>query len=103
MATWLLAVVAAQTAVGDLLYPMYLRRAKPALRVLAAGSRSAADVFDVKEHLAFFALVLTIGVFALTRTEPKPTALVRVLFGSAHGAIVIVAVLGLVVASLKTP
>ncbi len=103
VAGWLFAAVAAQTVVGALLYPVYLRRTKPVLRQLVAGARSVADVFDVKEHLAFVALTLTIGVFVLTRAEPKPSPLVRVLFGSAHAAIVVVAVLGLVVASLRAP
>jgi hypothetical protein len=103
LAAWLLAVVGTQTIVGDVLYPTYLRTAKPALRMLTAGARSAADIFEVKEHLAFVALACAIGAFVITRTEPKPDALVRVLFGSAHGAIVLVAVLGLVVASLRLP
>jgi hypothetical protein len=103
MALLLLAAVVAQTTVGDVLYPMYLRTAKPALRALSAGARSAADLFEVKEHLAFFALVLSLGAFVLSRTEPKPTTLVRVLFGGAHGLIVLVATLGLAVASMRTP
>jgi hypothetical protein len=101
--SWLLGAVGLQTAVGDVLYPIYLRTAKPALRALSAGSRSAADIFEVKEHLAFLALVLAIGAFVVSRSEPKPTIFVRVLFGGAHGAIVLVATLGLVVASLRTP
>lgn len=103
MATILLATVTAQTVVGDVLYPIYLRSAKPTLRTFSDGARSVADVFDVKEHLAFFALVFSIGAFILTRKEPKPTIFLRVLFGGAHGAIVLVAALGLVVASIKTP
>jgi hypothetical protein len=103
MATALFATVAVQSLVGDVLYPIYLSRAKPLLVRLEAGSRSVADVFDVKEHLAFFALVFSIGVFVLTRTEPKPTTFHRLLFGCAHGAIVLVAALGLVVASVRTP
>lgn len=103
MASLLLASVVSQTLVGDVLYPIYLRNAKPALLALSAGSRSAADIFEVKEHLAFFALVLTVGAFALSRSEPKPTTFLRVLFSGAHGTIVLVATLGLVVASLRTP
>jgi hypothetical protein len=103
MASVLLASVSSQTVVGDVLYPIYLRSAKPALRAMSAGSRSVADLFEIKEHLAFFALVSTIGVFVITRREPKPTAVVRVLFGSAHGMIVIVATLGLALASVRTP
>jgi hypothetical protein len=103
MASLLLATVVSQTIVGDVLYPIYLRTAKPALRALSAGSRSVADLFDVKEHLAFFALALSVGVFAVSRTEPKPTTFVRVLFGGAHGIIVLVATLGLAVASMRTP
>ena len=103
MANWLLLVVASQTALGYVIYPFYLRSAKPALRALSAGARSAADIFEVKEHLAFIALVLAIGAFAVTRREPRPTPFVRVLFGGAHAAIVLVATLGLVVASLRTP
>ena len=103
LSTWLLGVVAAQTVVGDVLYPAYIVRAKPLLKALAAGSRSVADVFEVKEHLAFFVLVFALGAFVLARREPKPTALLRVLFGCAHGLIILVAVLGLVVASVKMP
>ncbi len=104
MASYLLASVTLQTFVGDLLlYPLYLRSAKPVLQTLAGGSRSAADVFEIKEHLAFFVLALTIGVYVVTRREPKPTVFVRVLFGCTHGAIILVATLGLVVASLRTP
>ncbi len=103
LAGWLLGIVAAQTLVGDVIYPIYLRTAKPALRAMAAGARSAADIFEVKEHLAFIALACALGAFVITRTEPKPDTFLRVLFGSAHGAIVLVAVLGLVVASLRLP
>ncbi len=103
IAGWLFAVVGVQTVIGDVLYPLYLRGAKPALRAMAAGSRSAADVFEVKEHLALLALVRAAGVFVVTRKEPKPDLVVRTLFGCTHGAIVIVAVLGLVVASLRLP
>lgn len=103
MATWLFITVVTQTLVGDVLYPIYLRDVKPILATLSAGSRSVADIFDVKEHLAFFALVLAIGVFVLTRTEPRPTPFLRTLFGCAHGAVVVVGVLGLVVASVGTP
>jgi hypothetical protein len=100
----LLAALVAQTLAGDLLYPTYLRRAKPILRALSAGSRSAADVFDVKEHLALLALVLTLGAFFAARGEGvKVGPFLRVLVGSAHGAIILVAALGLVVASLKQP
>ena len=80
-----------------------MRTTKPALRALSAGSRSVADVFEVKEHLAFLALVLALGAFVLSRRDPRATPLLRVLFGSAHGAIVLTATLGLVVASLRTP
>jgi hypothetical protein len=103
MASLLLTSVGVQTVVGDVLYPMYLRNAKPALRALSAGSRSVADVFEVKEHLAFLALVLALGAFVVTRTEPKPTTFLRALFGGAHGAIALTATLGLVIASLRTP
>lgn len=103
MATWLFGAVVAQTLVGDVLYPFYLREAKPVLAKLSAGSRSVADVFDVKEHLAFFALVLAVGVFVLTRREPRATPFVRMLFGCAHGAVIVVAILGAVVASVATP
>jgi hypothetical protein len=103
LASVLLGVVALQTVAGDVLYPIYLRTAKPALRALSAGSRTAAEIFEVKEHLAFLALVFVIGAFVLTRTEPRPNPLLRVLFGCAHGTIIVVAVLGLVVASLRTP
>jgi ABC-type sulfate transport system permease component len=103
MGSALAAIVIAQTVVGNVLYPHYLRNAKPTLQALAAGARSAADVFEVKEHLAFVALVLALGAFAATRRDPRPTVFVRSLFGAAHGAILLVAVLGLVVASLKTP
>jgi hypothetical protein len=41
--------------------------------------------------------------FAVSRQEPKPTTFLRVLFGGAHGTIVLVATLGLVVASLRMP
>lgn len=102
-ATALLATVIAQTFVGDFLYPLYLQHTKPRLQMLAAGSRSVADAFDVKEHLAFFTLVLAIGAFALTRVDPKPGPLSRTLFGCAHGSIILVAALGLVVASIGTP
>jgi hypothetical protein len=102
-ASFLLGALGAQTVVGDVLYPLYLRTAKPALRALSAGSRSVAEVFEIKEHLAFVALVLALGAFVVSRREPKPTALLRVLFGGAHGAIVLTATLGLVVASLRTP
>jgi hypothetical protein len=97
------AVVLFQTAIGDALYPRYLTSAKPVLQTLAAGSRSVADIFDVKEHLAFVVLVLTLGAFVLTRREPKPTTTVRVLVGSAHGASILVAALGLACASVRTP
>jgi hypothetical protein len=103
VAGWLFAIVGAQTAIGDVLYPLYLRGAKPALRAMTAGARSAADVFEVKEHLALLALVCAAGVFLVTRREPKPDLVVRMLFGCTHGAVVIVAVLGLVVASLRLP
>jgi hypothetical protein len=103
VSTALLVVVGAQTVAGDLLYPIYITHAKPTLKALAAGSRSVAEVFEVKEHLAFFALVFTIGAFVLTRGEPKPTPLLRLLFGCVHGVVVVVTVLGLVVASVKTP
>jgi hypothetical protein len=103
MGAWLLGAVGAQVAVGGVLYPTYLRTAKPALAGLSAGSRSASEIFEVKEHLAFVALVLALGAFVVSRSEPKPTPFVRLLFGGAHGAIVIVATLGLVVASLRTP
>ncbi len=103
LASALCAAVVAQTIVGDVIYPAYLERAKPVLKTLAAGSRSLAEAFDVKEHLAFLALAGALGVFVLTRTAPKPTALVRTLFGCTHAAIVVVAILGIVVASVKTP
>jgi hypothetical protein len=103
VASLLVGAVVLQTLAGDVLYPAYLRTAKPVLAALAAGSRSGADLFDVKEHLAFFALALTLGAFVQTRTDPKPTPLLRVLFGGAHAAIVLVATLGLAVASLRTP
>jgi hypothetical protein len=103
MAALLLAVVVSQTVVGDVIYPLYLRTAKPVLRALTAGARSPAELFDVKEHLAFVALALALGAFVVSRTEPKPTLFVRVLLGGAHGAIVLVAVLGLAVASMRTP
>ncbi len=93
----------AQTTVGDVLYPIYLRTAKPTLRGFSAGSRSVADVFDVKEHLAFFALVLAIAAFVLTRTEPKPTPLLRVLFEYSRRGVILVAALGFVVWSIKAP
>jgi hypothetical protein len=100
----LLATLVAQTLAGDVLYPTYLRNAKPVLRAHSAGSRTAADVFDVKEHLAFLALVLTFGAFFGARGEGvKVGPFLRTLVGSAHGAIVLVAALGLVVASLKQP
>jgi len=100
----LLALVLAQTVVGDVLYPIYLRAAKPSLRVLEAGSRSVADVFEVKEHLAFFALVLALGACLVARQgRAQPGPLVRVLVAGAHAAIVLVATLGLVVASMRLP
>ena len=100
IASWLLAAVGAQTVIGDVLYPSYLREAKPLLKAMVAGSRSAADIFEVKEHLALLALVCTVGAFVVTRKEPKPDFVVRTLFGCAHGTLIIIAVLGLVVASL---
>lgn len=103
MGLWLFAAVGAQTVLGDFLYPFYLRSVKPVLGAMVAGRRSAAEIFEVKEHLAFFALVLATAAFAVTRSEPRPTPFVRVLFGGAHAAIVLVATLGLVVASLRTP
>ena len=103
LGAWLVAVVGAQVSVGAVLYPFYLRRAKPALLGLVAGGRSAADIFEVKEHLAFIALACALGAYVVTRSEPKPDLFVRTLFGCAHGAIIIVAVLGLVVASLRLP
>ena len=102
-ATALLVTVVAQTFVGDFLYPLYLEHTKPRLQMLASGARSVADVFDVKEHLAFFTLVLAIGAFSLTRTDSKPGPLLRVMFGCAHGGIILVAALGLVVASIGAP
>lgn len=102
-ATWLLATVGSQTVIGDVLYPAYLQPVKPVLQAMSAGGRSAADIFEVKEHLAFLALVTAIGAFVITRREARPTPFVRVLFGGAHAAIVLVATLGLVVASLRTP
>ena len=99
----LCAAVVAQTMVGDVLYPAYIEHAKPVLETLSAGSRSLADAFEVKEHLAFFALASALGLFVLTRTASKPTALVRTLFACTHAAIILAAVLGLVVASVKTP
>jgi uncharacterized PurR-regulated membrane protein YhhQ (DUF165 family) len=58
---------------------------------------------DLVAALSFFALAFAIGAFVLARREPKPTALLRVLFGCAHALIIFVAVLGLVVASVKMP
>lgn len=103
LAGLLAAVVGAQVSVGAVLYPFYLRSAKPVLAGLVAGGRSAADIFEVKEHLAFVALACALGAFVITRNEPKPDLFVRTLFGCAHGAIIVVAVLGLVVASLRLP
>jgi hypothetical protein len=103
LATWLLVVVGLQTALGDVLYPIYVVHAKPVLATLHAGARSVADLFDVKEHLAFFALVFTLSVFVLSRSQRRTGPLLRVLFGCAHGSIVLVAVLGLAVASVKLP
>lgn len=97
------ATVSAHTLVGGVLYPVYLRGAKPVLKTMTASARSAADVFEVKEHLALIAPVCAVGVFVVTRKEPKPDFVVRTLFGCTHGALVIVAVLGLVVASLRLP
>jgi hypothetical protein len=103
LASLLFVTVIMQTVVGDVIYPIYLARTKPVLVTLNAGSRSIADIFDVKEHLAFFALVLVIGLFALTRASAKPTPLVRTIFGCVHGCIVLTAVLGAVVASVRMP
>ena len=103
LAGCLFAAVGLQTLIGDVIYPFYLVRTKPILVTLHAGSRSVADIFDVKEHFAFFALVLVIGLFAITRASAKPTSLVRTIFGCAHGCIVIVTVLGAVVASMRMP
>jgi len=101
--TALFTVVATQSLLGYVMYPRYVASAKPALQALSTGARSVADVFEVKEHLAFCALVLTIGAFIVSRSPDKPGALSRVLFGGAHATIVIVVVLGLVAASIKMP
>lgn len=99
----LFALVVTQTIAGDVLYPLYLRTAKPALRALEAGGRTPADLFEVKEHLAFFALVLAIGAFVSTRSAANPGPLPRTLVAGTHAAIVTVAILGLAVASLRLP
>ena len=57
----------------------------------------------LKEHLAFLALVLALGSFFMARSERTPGPLTRVLVASTHAAIVLVATLGLVVASLRLP
>ncbi len=94
-------VLCAQEALGDALYPTYLRVAKPALVLLTTGSRSAADLFDVKEHLAFFALVLGAGAAVAARDSAGPIA--RTLTTLTHATIVLTATLGLAVSSLKLP
>ena len=88
---------------GRPLYTFYLKSTKPVLKDFASGGRSVADAFDVKEHLAFLALVMATGAFVLTRNRPKPTSLVRVLVSGAHGAVVLTAAIGLIVPSIKTP
>lgn len=101
----LLALVVAQTVAGAVLYPTYLRDVKPALVALHAGSRPVADAFEVKEHFAFFALVLTLGAFLAARRvgSGEVGPILRVLVGGAHAATMIVAILGLVVASVRLP
>ena len=100
----LLCLLAAQTVLGYVLYPLYLREVKPALHALNAGARSVADIFEVKEHLAFFALAMTLGAFYAARDEVGEAGpIVRVLVAGAHAAIVIVVTLGLVVASMRLP
>ncbi len=96
-------IVVLQTIVGDAFYLPYLRSAKPVLLGLKSTGRSVADLFDVKEHLAFVVLATTLGAVLLVREEAKSTNVLRVLLGTAHGGTVLVAALGLACASIRTP
>lgn len=62
VARWAAVLVVMQNVLGWALYPSYRAAIKPRLRVEAA---SAALVFETKEHLAFFCLVLVVGGVAM--------------------------------------
>lgn len=83
------ALVVTQNALGWALYPSYRAAIKPRLQVEAP---AAALVFETKEHLAFFCLVLSIGGAALLQVGGDPKV--------ARMLLALALILGLVAAAL---
>lgn len=83
-------------AAGWVLYPGYRQVDKPRL---LQGAFPIAQLFESKEHLAFYAVVLAWGGCALVFAAPSARAAARVCFGAAAVLTLLVGVLGSVVAS----
>jgi hypothetical protein len=95
-------LLTATVVAGWVLYPGYRRVERPPLFQLAP---QVAYLFESKEHLAFFALVLAWAGCALVFVPAEPAArrLARFSFGAAAAISLVVGVLGSIVASTPVP
>lgn len=100
LTAWIaLALITAPYTAGLWLYPTYRTAVKPDL---LAASPAAARAFETKEHLAFFAVMLTASGVA-TALLRGPIPLTRALLLSAWLCGVIVGGLGILIASTAHP
>lgn len=90
------ALVTGTFAAGWALYPGYRQVDKPRL---LQGAFPIARLFESKEHLAFYAVVLAWGGCALVFAVPGARGAARACFGGAAALTLLVGILGSIVAS----
>jgi hypothetical protein len=91
------ALLTGTVVAGWALYPEYRRADKP---LLLQHQFAVAQLFETKEHLAFFALILGwTGCALVFAAEGEARRLARMCFGLAAGLVLVIGVLGSLVGS----